>query len=756
MLSSKKMSSISLMDCQKESILSMLNIEGTDTLSDLTNKKKKKKSSSSSHMGDHVVTGHELGHQLTERKVQQWKVLVMDKHCFEIIAPLFKVGDLRAMGVTLVLPIEEKRQPIPDAPAIYFVQPTQSNIDLICEDCENELYASCHINFCHSNYKRDILEKMAMRLVQSETTNLLKKVLDQFVNFLCLEKDFFSLLGLENCMIHLHDPTKKEEEIKSTIDQIANGVASVVLSYSSGKSSGFIMPFIVCPSSQGQPARLIAEAVEKILRSLAQSSLHDAQSESNVATIEKKKSRPLLVITDRTIDLTVCLQHQWTYRSMVFDLFQMKSNQVKVPLKKKSTAASATEQTYEIALDDEFWIENSSKPFQEVAQNVTGNLERHKARFNEFNKKNGLNLSEDDVMNTDAGENAQLSKETIDEMFKLAEERKQVDMHTNIAYAILHEVNKRKLDEFVAIEEAIIRRQNKIETPILHSLLNISSQEEGSLEQEKGTIKDKLRLILVCYLYIIQQERMNQAPQIITRQELEKYALALFQRRNAVENKLDEKTPSSLETALPELSFLKQITMHTNMGRVTQQPHVTHQSSLANLTKKFSILGEKISSIASGLNEYYGEGSEYSSTLPLTRIVDAIVSNTPKKLYEHEEFVFIDPKLPPSQSVIKTLSKSSVESSNRDINNPSSPRGRGMDETTAFSPSSSSQEGFSEVITFVVGGGNYMEYQNLIQHFNAKSIKTGSTFNVTYGSTDILTGEQFLEELRLLGEKTRR
>jgi len=78
----------------------MLNVEGFNQESG-SGKKKKKKASSGSN--DHVVTGHELGHQLTERKVQQWKVLIMDKHCFEIMAPLFKVGDLRAMGVTLVL-----------------------------------------------------------------------------------------------------------------------------------------------------------------------------------------------------------------------------------------------------------------------------------------------------------------------------------------------------------------------------------------------------------------------------------------------------------------------------------------------------------------------------------------------------------------------------------------------------------------------------------------------------------------------------
>lgn len=78
----------------------MLNIEGYDAITNTSSKKKKKKASGSN---DHVLTGHELGHQLTERKVQQWKVLIMDKHCSEIITPLFKVGDLRAMGVTLML-----------------------------------------------------------------------------------------------------------------------------------------------------------------------------------------------------------------------------------------------------------------------------------------------------------------------------------------------------------------------------------------------------------------------------------------------------------------------------------------------------------------------------------------------------------------------------------------------------------------------------------------------------------------------------
>ena len=584
---------------------------------------------------------------------------------------------------------------------------------------------------------------MATKLVQTESTHLLSKVLDQFVNYICLEKDFFSLLGLDNCLLQLHDPTKKEEEIKLIVDQIANGIASVILSSSNGKnntSGGFVMPIIVCPSAQGKPARFIAEAVEKTLRNLAQSPLQENQK--NETSVDKKKNRPLLIIMDRTVDFTVCLQHQWTYRSMIHDIFQMKSNQVKVPIRKKVSENSSPEQTYEIALDDEFWIENATKPFQEVAQNVTNYLEKHKAKLNEFNKKYGLNMSEEDVMKSSSStEDSGLNKNTVDEVFVMSQERTRVDMHTNIAYAILHEVNKRKLDEFVAIEEALITKQSKIESAVLHSLLNVS--EEG--EQEKGTLEDKLRLILVCYLYIIQQERLNQDPQFITRQELEKYALTLQQRRLSQEGQeFKGATNLSLENILPEIAFLKQMTRHISMTRGTNESSLRHNSSLANLTKKFSILGDQIKSIASGLNEYYGEGSEYRTTLPLTRIVDAIVNNTPRKLSEHEEFVFIDPKLPPSQSLIKTYSKSSPET------NTNTTPGMRMDEIgqSSHNASNNSQDGFSDVITFVVGGGNYMEYSNLLQHFIAKS---GTSINVTYGSTNVLTGGQFLNEIRALG-----
>jgi hypothetical protein len=115
----------------------MLNIEkighDDDESPSTSNTKKGKKGKKSEH--EHIQTGNELGLMLTERKVQKWKVLVLDQFCFDVLGPLFKVGDLRAMGVTLVMNINDKRQPIPDAPAVYFIRPTKENIDLLCKVC---------------------------------------------------------------------------------------------------------------------------------------------------------------------------------------------------------------------------------------------------------------------------------------------------------------------------------------------------------------------------------------------------------------------------------------------------------------------------------------------------------------------------------------------------------------------------------------------------------------------------------------------
>eukprot|EP01031_Cornospumella_fuschlensis_P048788 gene48788-59738_t len=64
----------------------------------------------------------------------QWKVLIYDQDCRDIISPLLNVGALRQKGVTLHLLLHADREAIPDAPAVYFIRPTEANLKRVVED----------------------------------------------------------------------------------------------------------------------------------------------------------------------------------------------------------------------------------------------------------------------------------------------------------------------------------------------------------------------------------------------------------------------------------------------------------------------------------------------------------------------------------------------------------------------------------------------------------------------------------------------
>lgn len=100
--------------------------------------------------------------------------------------------------------------------------------------------------------------------------------------------------------------------------------------------------------------------------------------------------------------------------------------------------------------------------------------------------------------------------------------------------------------------------------------------------------------------------------------------------------------------------------------------------------------------------------------LPVTRIVDHLMDfkNSP----EMEEYHYLDPK---------QLKLTDI------------PRNR--------SP-------FQDAFVFIVGGGNYIEYQNLVDYAKQKTA-SGSTKRIVYGSTTLNNAKQFLKQLSLLGQE---
>lgn len=55
---------------------------------------------------------------------------------------------------------------------------------------------------------------------------------------------------------------------------------------------------------------------------------------------------------------------------------------------------------------------------------------------------------------------------------------------------------------------------------------------------------------------------------------------------------------------------------------------------------------------------------------------------------------------------------------------------------------------YKEAIVFVIGGGNYVEYQNLQEY--AKKVPGK---RIVYGSTELLNASQFISQIATLGAK---
>jgi len=102
-----------------------------------------------------------------------------------------------------------------------------------------------------------------------------------------------------------------------------------------------------------------------------------------------------------------------------------------------------------------------------------------------------------------------------------------------------------------------------------------------------------------------------------------------------------------------------------------------------------------------------------SQNLPVTRIVDSIMEH--KNIPECESYRYLDPKM------IK-------------VNDTSQQR----------------TKSFQEAIVFMVGGGNYIEYANLV---NYKQRQGNQEKRITYGCSELLNATQFLQQLNMLGRE---
>jgi sec1 family domain-containing protein 1 len=654
-----------------------------------------------------------------------WKVLVYDFSSRDVIAPLLRVADLRARGVTLHLGIAAARQPIPDVPAVYFVAPTRENVLRIAADAAAGLYRELWVNFS-SSVPRDMLELLAETVAANSakpaTAGAIVRVYDMYAEFLSLEHDLFSL-NVPGTFTSLNARSADDKSVTAVVERVVNRLMCVLVTLRA-------VPII--RAQRGGPAELVAQMLEDRVREAlvaGNSGIFASSRDGDVGSDEDDDrnvtshsggmnsssfgmsynsnvgggsgghssrgmpSRPLLVLMDRYIDLPVMLHHTWTYQALTHDSLSLNLNRVTIPVPDADAAVallqSQKSRVYDLDKADSFWAINAGLPFPMVAEAVETALQDYKTEVAAINRSATAAGTDPVVQHQlNDGDNPGVDlAAAISSLPLLTKKKHMIDLHTNIATALLDCIKARGLDGYYQVEEELLARPQSFDVERILALL----------QDARGTPTDKLRLFLIFFLCI---------------------------------DGLSEKSISQCSTALDQsgcqdmraFAYLKSIKAFT--------------STMENIGS-LGTPGDEPSSSTSAIN------SGYAAVLGT---LSQVASNV------HNLILSADKALPTAR-VVSTLMDQKGDAAILEgytLHDPKGPRGGGA--------TPESRRTFTEAIVCVVGPGNYIEYQNCKDHICSIVNTEGSTTRmvpngktVIYGATELCNGTDFLEQLQTLG-----
>ncbi|BAM42280.1 vesicle transport protein [Theileria orientalis strain Shintoku] len=521
--------------------------------------------------GDDDMDAHNL---------KTWKTLIYDEESMRILSPIMKLGDLRRQGVTLNLLLKDRRDPIPGVDAVYLVTPTEENVSVILNDAKEKKYSRMHINF--TTFTSDsYLSDLAKRFVEINAFNAVASVTDRYLHFVTLSPITFSLNMPLSFKTFYGDVT--EEVSDRMLDQLVDRLLSLVVTNGS-------LPFIRAPRATS-PASSVAEKLNRKLYDLVSTR---SQLGINLAS---SYNRPLLVVLDRTLDLGTMIQHSWNYQPLLHDLFGIHYNKV-------SIKSGVTKKEFDLENNDKIYQSILAMPLSEVAMYISSSLEYYNTQITQINKSDDNSSSS--LVNA------------INAIPQLKEQKRLLDMHTNIATSLVDAVKERDIDRFYEFEYDMDIMYDK----------NCLQTFEELLENSNAKPMDKYRSLLIMALSkaSISEDKINEYEERIKRN-----------------SGIKCESLKGLRSTMKMKDFSSNLLKHiqTAVNEKKSDPAAQPKNEPSQTHKKLADYSSKL--IGTGYNLFKGVRNllPRKKNLHMVKIVENLIANMEGI---SEDFVLYDPK----------------------------------------------------------------------------------------------------------------
>jgi len=729
-----------------------------------------------------------------------WKVLIYDVSCRSIVSPLLPVSALRKRGVTLHLLLNSKREAIPDVPAVYFIEPTRANLKIVANDVAAGLYQSIHLNLS-GRLGRELMEEFASGVVRTRSLGNVASVVDRHLDFVCPEEDLFYLShscggsggGVGEMMggyAALHGGGS-DAAVEAAVEGVAWGLLSVIGSKGGGTGGG--LPIIRCPSG-GAP--------EMIARRLCALIADHPGSASAAARTGRDRDRPLLVLLDRNADLAAPLRHASPYQALIDDLLDHRGNRVEfVPVdtsnlnsEKKKKGAAATKKRVDLDPDgDPFYSTYRFRPFPEAVEGNGTELKEVTEKENAIRSGGNASAQTSSTLNGGAGGSANTDSNNtggstdlaraVDSLPALLERKRNLELHTSVLQAVMNGIAKRNVPRFHELENRLIDGGfNGDPVGARNAVTELACGGNDNDDNGDGpsypTIADRARLVCV-YCLTPDASTVEDVGEVAlemanaVRCASEAKALAQNVSSNSkssgkgvvVNHAMEPLERAQLDRSLAAIEFLRRhrslVSRQKNnaSGSGGGSAHPTTPmggGSRGGMVHSISGSGHggvgesswlsrashTAAGVLAGATEKLGNMLGGQKRWPLADAVSNLVQMRVGS--EDESYLFLDP--------VRVISGGSGGGGKSADVDPAVLKG-----LPRLAP--------RDVTVFVVGGGCYAEYQNVratvrgdgaggegVKGGNAKGMRGngsigGGRVRVTYGSTDMLNPEDFLNQL---------
>ncbi|KAJ1424134.1 Sec1-like protein [Ochromonadaceae sp. CCMP2298] len=554
------------------------------------------------------------------------------------------------------------------------------------------------------------MEKLAQDLVTSNSVSMISKIYDQYLDVIAIEPNLFTL-NITDAFMQYNEPSLSEPQIRAFMGRVASGLLSAVRVMGA-------LPIIRC--APGGAAEMLSRELNSLLRENTSSR---GPAQQLFEDCLGDRSRPLLLIADRMADLFPVLQHAATYQALIQDLLDMRLNRVTVELPEKGEKAAAgkggVKKTYDLnTAADSFLRAYAGSPFPEAVDANEKELAEVSQREASLRSRPDLGAAEALGMSGGGGggmggggggggggvegQGRDLS-EAIGSLPEILQKKANLEAHTNVLQAVMRGVARREVPTYFEIEQGILCNGGRADKGAVTALLR---------DPSKGLIEDKTRLLLLL--------AVTGDPLLTAKASAEELDQAFTAGCDSIPAP-NTPTPEATAHALAAVAFMRRLqSLSSGMvgamgGKGGAYGGVSSASSNALLSSFLTSAQSRATSLIAKAASYFTKFTPYLLSRTALNLAEG------RACPEDDTFLYLDPRA-------------------KDGNGGGYTPGGGRK--------------YPDVVVFVLGGGSYSEYFNLQELLKDKANSGVSIRSITYGCTDMLSGDAFVDQLKRLAKPT--